>query len=282
MAVAGLNLIVEVAFDPGGLPFTPGAGNYTGTLEIGSPAWSNTIQVSLQAQIVSLTLACPPTVKIKQNGSASITLMVSAQGAATPVDIQIFPALSVAGVSAVIEPASLPSLAAWGAPQPVVVTFTAAPNATPSVTTVTLLAGGFGTLEFGSNLEFSTKTTLTISALVLQNSPINAKYAAFPNASTILGEPIGPEAFCLDFVAQYRAYQHGVIYWSGSAGDAAYEIHEPILTPFLTENVPDWNAPPNSPTPTLGDYEAAAGAGSCPITDVTVATAGCYESRFQG
>jgi uncharacterized protein with LGFP repeats len=63
--------------------------------------------------------------------------------------------------------------------------------------------------------------------VTLKPSPIDATYAKF---TTLLGAPTAAEAFCADYVGQFRAYANGVIYWSGVAGEGAFEIDGPILT----------------------------------------------------
>jgi hypothetical protein len=269
--VAGQQLDVGVQFTA---PAHGTSASFAANLQISSPAWENPVSVPLQAQVGNLTLVCPP-VSVDQARKTEVTVTVTAEGPATSATLSTQKSLPP-GITVDLKPSTFNLVP--GQSQSAKLTVTADIDAVPGTSDLTLYWSAFG------NLTSFFTTQLTITKLSLQPSPIPAKYAAFPHAATVLGPPIGPEAFCDDYVGQYRAYQHGVIYWSGKSGAAAYEINGSILTRFLHSTNPEVGAPPGFPSapPTLGDYASAPFAGfGYPITDTFLSKSGLYESRFE-
>lgn len=270
--VAGQELIAAVEFNA---PANGSAAGFAAKLEISSPDWDNSVTVPLQAQVGNLTIVCPP-VSIEQARGTQVTLTVTAEGPATTATLSILQASVPPGITVGITPSTFNFVA--GESKTATLTVSASIAAVPGVSDLTINWAAFGSLT-----SFTT-TQLTVTKLLLPESPIDNKYAAFPNAKTVLGQSIGPRAFCDDFVGQYEAYQNGVIYWSGQSGAAAFEINGPVLTRYLHSTNPEIGAPPGFPsaTPTLGDYASAPSAGfGYPISDTFLSNSGCHESRFE-
>jgi hypothetical protein len=270
--ISGQELIAAVEF---AAPANGSGAGFAATLEISSPDWDNSVTVPLQAQVGNLTIVCPP-VSVEQARGTQVTLTVAAEGPATTATLSILQAGVPPGITVGIAPSTFNFVA--GESQTATLTVSAGIAAVPGVSDLTINWAAFGSLTS------FTITQLTVTNLVLPESPIDAKYAAFPNAATVLGQPIGPRAFCDDFVGQYEAYENGVIYWSGQSGALAFEINGPVLTRYLHSTNPEIGAPPGFPsaTPTLGDYANAPSAGfGYPIDDTFLSNSGCHESRFE-
>src|SRR5208337_4327770 len=94
---------------------------------------------------------------------------------------------------------------------------------------------GINVTAFG-NWPWYFRFTPAVVSPTLRPSPINDKYLALQGPTGILGPPAGDEAFCDDFHGQFRAYQNGAIYWSGTDGAGAFEVHGPILNWVLDGN----------------------------------------------
>ena len=266
--VAGQDLDVVVEF---AAPANGSATSFTATLQISGEGWDSAVSVPLQAQVGTLSIACPP-ISVTQARNNSVTVTVTNNGPATAATISLDKKLWPSGVTVSLEPTSF-NLAA-GEKKPVTLKVSADISAKPSVSEQNLYWSAFANMTS----YFSFK--LTVEKLTLRSSPIPAKYKSM---EAKLGKPLGPEAFCTDYFGQYQAYEHGAIYWSGS-GDTAFEIDGAVLTRYLHSGTPEVGAPPGFPSakPTLGDYAAAPFSGfGYPITDTTTSKSGVQESRFQ-
>jgi len=267
--VAGQDLDVVVEFTA---PASGSATSFTASLQISSEGWDSPVSVPLQAQVGTISIACPP-ISVTQARNNSVTVTVTNNGPATAATISLDKNLWPSGVT--VSPDTTSFNLAAGEKKPVTLKVSADISAKPSVSEQNLYWAAFETMTSYFNVK------LTIEKLTLRSSPIPAKYKSM---ETKLGKPLGPEAFCADYFGQYQAYDHGAIYWSGAAGDAAYEIDGAVLTRYLNSGNPEIGAPPGFPSakPTLGDYAAAPGSGYYyPITDTTSPKAGVSESRFQ-
>ena len=266
-------LIVKVEFTApaNGTPSTLAA-----RLEISSPDWSNRVGIPLRARVGNLTIVCPP-VSVEQTKNMSVEMTVTNEGPLTEVTLSTVHKELPAGITVEIIPRKFPLGPEHS--RSVTLTIIASIDAVLGVSDLTLNWAAFDGLT-----SFFT-TQLTVTKLSLQHSPIEAKYNSDNgNVKKLLGNPIGPEAFCGDYVGQFRIYEHGAIYWSGKSGAAAFEINGPILTRFLHTTNPEVGAPPGFPSesPTPGDYASAPGAAfGYPITDTVLSKSGCYESRFE-
>jgi hypothetical protein len=249
-------------------------GSYSAVLEISSDQWNTLASIPLQGAVTDVTLTCPSAVTVKQNSSTTVTLTVVAQGQPTTANLWLYNNLLPAGVTVSIEPTTL-SLAP-GVAQHATMTVTAALNAPPSRNELQIYAEAFGNA-------FTGQTKLSVAQLKIQTSPASPIADKYEKLKALLGSPLWPEQFCSDFFGQFRAYQHGAIYWSGAKGADAYEVHGPALTLYLNSVNPEIGAPPGYPSesPTAGDYASAPAVFGYPISDVTDATTGVTESRFE-
>jgi hypothetical protein len=266
--VAGQDLDVEVEF---AAPASGSATSFAATLQISSADWDSPVTVPLQAQVGTLSIACPP-ISVTQARTAHVAVTVTNDGPATAVTLSLDKNLWPSGLTVSLDPTGF-NLAA-GKTQSVTLKVSADITAKPSVSDQSIYWAAFG------NLTSFVNTKLTVVKLTLRPSPIPAKYKSL---EAKLGKPLGHEAFCTDDVGQYQAYEHGAIYWSG-AGDTAFEIDGAVLTRYLHSTNPEVGAPPGFPstTPTLGDYATAPAAGfGYPITDTITSKSGAKESRFQ-
>ena len=270
--VAGQDLDVVVEFTA---PANGSATIFTATLQISGEGWDSPVSVPLQAQVGTLSIACPP-ISVTQARSTSVTVTVTNDGPATAATLSLDKNLWPSGVT--VGPGSTSFNLAAGEKKTVTLKVSADINTAPSVSEQTLYWAAFEAMTSYFNVK------LTVEKLKLQVSPNDPIPARYQTLKAKLGNPLGPEAFCVDYVGQYLACEHGAIYWSGVAGDAAYEIDGAVLTRYLHSGNPEVGAPPGFPTaqPTLGDYAAAPFAGlGYPISDTTSPKSGVHESRFQ-
>ena len=270
--VAGQDLDVVVEF---AAPANGSATSFTATLQISGEGWDSPVSVPLQAQVGTLSIACPP-ISVTQARNNSVTVTVTNNGPATAATISLDQKLWPSGVTVSLEPTSF-NLAA-GEKKPVTLKVSADISAKPSVSEQNLYWAAFANMTSYINVK------LTVEKLTLRSSPIPAKYKSLPQSlQTTFGKSLGDEAFCGDYVGQYHAYEHGVIYWDG-VGNTAFEVHGAVLTRYLHSGNPEVGAPPGFPSaqPTLGDYEVAPFSGfGYPITDTITSKSGAQESRFQ-
>ena len=214
---AGDIAIVAVGFEA---PAHPAGQSYTATLDIvitpvpsGSAA-TESIPLTAIAAIVSLTL---PAMTATQHHTVDVPLTMTLAGPQTTVGLSASPP-SLPGVTISISPPSLAMNA--GTPGHATLHIAAALNAAAGEQPLGIYASAF------DGWEWWFPSSVNVQALTLKPSPIDATYAQF---ATLLGAPTAAEAFCDDYVGQFRAYANGAIYWSGVAGKGAFEIDGPIL-----------------------------------------------------
>jgi hypothetical protein len=262
----GQIVAVDVRFTA---PVQSTADTRTATLQISGDKWGGPVSVPLTALAGRISVEIPP-ISIEQSQTISVPFTVTAIGgppttvtltADEPFDHPLPPGTSTfpPGIFATVTPASLQ--VSNGNPGHGVLTVSAARTAGIGVYSLTIYTSAFN----GAKREFSFK--VNVGTLTLRRSPIDQKYAALGGPAGVLGQPTAPEAFCSDFHGQFRSYANGAIYWSGSDGSGAFEVHGPTWTYWVLGS-----DPASLPSHILG----------YPTTDVSaVQSLGTYISHFQ-
>lgn len=84
--------------------------------------------------------------------------------------------------------------------------------------------------EIGSFVEVLESRQLLVSVQVVGHTAIIAKYGAFPDSATLLGNSVGNEKLTTNRSGLYQNYRYGVIAWS--AGTDAHEVHGAIYSQY--------------------------------------------------